>query len=114
MEGQRSFAIARTARPYWVQLEAILLALGRKLRAKSLWPYRRVADEVSMDEMSNLPSALNPGRYVEISIRGPCTSKVPAERFGSLLSGKDPHGSDMARVYAIVPEWGGTVYSGRK
>lgn len=96
-----------------VQLEAVLMSIARKLRDR-LDPHMIVAArETWINESSNLTYALKPGRYAEIALRGPYASEVPLAAFESFLSGKDPHGSDMARAMAIVRDWGGAISSDR-
>lgn len=96
-----------------VQLEAVLLSIARRLRDK-IDPHMVLLGAVrSIAELSGLDLAFSPGEYVEIVVRGPFACEVPASAFETFLSGKDPHGSDMARAYAIVREWGGTIFTHR-
>ena len=95
------------------QLEAALVSIARRLRDKTDPQMIIAGAEVTIQEMSVLTQAVKPGRYIEIALRGAYVSEVPPSSFESFLSGKDPHGADMARSYAIVREWGGTVFTGR-
>ncbi len=95
------------------QLEAVLMSIARRLRDKTDPHMILAAREAVIPELTNREFALEPGRYIEIAVRGPYPCEVPAAGFETLLSGKDPHGSDMARAYAIVRQWGGTVFTGR-
>jgi hypothetical protein len=108
LSDKRLFALADAT-----QLEAVLLSIARRLRDKIDPHMILLAGPKSIGEMSNLELALKPGDYVEIALRGPFASEVPASSFESFLSGKNPHGGDMARAYAIVREWGGTILTGR-
>jgi CheY-like chemotaxis protein len=95
------------------QFEAAVMAIARRLRDK-LDPHMIiVAREKRINDLSNLELAVKPGHYVEIVFRGPYPAAAPQSVFESLVSGKDPHSSDLARTYAIVREWGGTMFAGR-
>ncbi|MBS1875773.1 MAG: PAS domain-containing protein [Acidobacteria bacterium] len=94
-----------------IQLEAMLIAIARSLRDKDDPHMIVAAGEVGVDEQSNLAHALHPGRYVEIALRGPFASEVPRAAFETLISGKDPHSSDITRAYTVAREWGGTMYA---
>jgi CheY-like chemotaxis protein len=91
------------------QLEAMLLSVARRLRNKSDPRMTLEAGKAPVDELSNLPRTLAPGQYVQISLRAPHASAIPASAFESLIAGPDPHGVDLARSYAIVREWGGSI-----
>jgi PAS domain-containing protein len=96
-----------------IQLEAALISVARRLRDKTDPHMIITAGEVFIPELSSFEQAVKPGQYVEICLRGPYVCEVPASAFESLLSGKDSHESDLARTYAIVREWGGSMFTGR-
>jgi PAS domain S-box-containing protein len=95
------------------QLEAALVSIARRLRDKADPHMIVAAAEMEIQELSSLTHAMKPGRYIDISVRGPAASEVPPSSFEAFLSGTDSHGADMARTYAIVREWGGTILTGR-
>ncbi len=91
------------------QLEAVLFSLARRLRDKSDPHMILTVSETPVRELSSLPQSLEPGSYVEIALRGPFASEVAASEFETLIAGRSPHASDLARAFAIVREWGGTI-----
>ncbi len=96
-----------------IQLEAALISIARRLRDKSNPHMIVAASAIAVHELSGFELALKPGQYIEISLRGPCLRKIPPAAFEAFISGKDPHASDLARTYAIVREWGGSMFTGR-
>ncbi len=46
-----------------------------------------------------------------VSGEGAGASEVPRAAFETLISGKDPHSSDITRAYTVAREWGGTMYA---
>lgn len=100
-----------TAHADAAQFEAVLISVARRLRDKNDPHMILVAGEVTVDELPNLPFALRPGRYVEVVMRGPFLAEIPPASFETLVSGKNPHATDMTRAYLVVREWGGTLYA---
>ncbi len=94
------------------QLEATLLSIARRLRDKTNPHMILSTGETRFAELAGLDHALKPGRYVEISMRGPYTGQLDSSAFENFLSGRSSHGSDLARGYAIVREWGGSILAG--
>lgn len=91
------------------QLDAVLLSFARAVRHKNDPHMILAAAYTHITELPNLPHTLGPGAYIDIVFRGPVESEVQPAAFETLLAGRDPHGSAMARAFAIIREWGGSV-----
>jgi CheY-like chemotaxis protein/PAS domain-containing protein/nitrogen-specific signal transduction histidine kinase len=95
------------------QLEAVLLSLARALRHTADPHMILTAGHKRVSDFAGTPFAPEPGEYVEIVFRAPVDSDLEPHAFENLLSGRDPHGADLARAYAIVRGWGGWIRAAR-
>jgi two-component system, cell cycle sensor histidine kinase and response regulator CckA len=95
------------------QLEAILLSLARAMRSPTdphmiLTAARRRINDYPLGHLSP-----EPAEYVEIAFRAPVDSALDPRAFENLLSGRDPHGADLARAFAVIRDWGGWIRAAR-
>ena len=91
------------------QLEALLVAAARSLRGESDPHMIMTAGRAVVSEMIGLNGVLQPGEYAQITVRGPGTVEVPRTAFETVVSGRNAHAPDLARLYRVIREWGGGV-----
>jgi CheY-like chemotaxis protein len=94
------------------QAEAGILALASRLRRHvgGLNPIRVECNIANVTER-NAREFPTPGAYAEVvmTIDAPRDVRIPS--FESLLPGKDSSGPEAARAYAIIREWGGSIWT---
>ena len=113
--------IVPTLTPVWAiadanQLEQVLLTLISSAR-EDAQERSRVVIGCEVDSITEqlAPATLKPGVYARLVIHDDGRGMDPEKRvavFEAILSGKSPEqnaGQTLARVYAIVREWGGDI-----